>query len=113
MLSCKTCAVLSSLLLWVAWSGGDVMTQRIGLRARCECVDQVDRVGLRRIVEIAVQEPNAFCSKTEIILTLKQNVEVCLNPDSEQGRNIQECWRSHDMDPAKIKPCLRRKTTTP
>ncbi|XP_064173279.1 growth-regulated alpha protein-like [Anguilla rostrata] len=102
----KICAVFSSLLLfWVAWADGD-------MRGRCVCPNKVDAVHPKRVADITVLQKDAFCGETQIILTLKQNGEVCLNPDSEQGRNIQECWRSHDMDPEKTKACLRKKKTT-
>ncbi|XP_061083434.1 C-X-C motif chemokine 9-like isoform X1 [Conger conger] len=128
MLSSRICAVFSSLLLLgVAWTGGDTTgvepdgvipqqqsrkTKMSGWRPKCECVQTAKWVKpVRRITKIAVHEPSWYCSRTEIILTVEGNREVCLDPDSEQGQKLQHCWKSHDMNVAKTKTCLRRKKT--
>ncbi|XP_061084473.1 C-X-C motif chemokine 5-like [Conger conger] len=123
MPSSRICAVFSSLLLLgVAWTGGDIIgvepdgvidygeAGMPGWRPRCECVQTAEWVKpVRRITKIAVQEPSWYCSRTEIILTVEGNREVCLDPDSEQGQKLQHCWKSHDMNVAKTKTCLRSK----
>ncbi|XP_061083432.1 C-X-C motif chemokine 9-like isoform X2 [Conger conger] len=126
MLSSRICAVFSSLLLLgVAWTGGDTIRVQSGgnlprgevevpgmggPRPRCACEQTAEWVKpVRRITKIAVQEPSWYCSRTEIILTVEGNREVCLDPDSEQGQKLQHCWRSHDMNVAKTKMCLMRK----
>ncbi|KAJ8250755.1 hypothetical protein COCON_G00226770 [Conger conger] len=106
----------------VAWTGGDIIgvepdgvidygeAGMPGWRPRCECVQTAEWVKpVRRITKIAVQEPSWYCSRTEIILTVEGNREVCLDPDSEQGQKLQHCWKSHDMNVAKTKTCLRSK----
>ncbi|KAJ8361394.1 hypothetical protein SKAU_G00179190 [Synaphobranchus kaupii] len=108
----KACAVFSSLLLlWVAWTSRDNMSIAVSVRGRCECVNKVDRVHLKRIADIMVLQKNPLCHETQIILTLEQDRAACLNPDSEQGQRLQECWTSHNKNTAKTKGCIRKKTT--
>ncbi|XP_061084848.1 growth-regulated alpha protein-like [Conger conger] len=109
----KSCAVFSwlLLLLWFAGSGGDNAATAMTVRGRCPCVGKAHLVHPKRITDITVQQKNALCSETQIILTVEGNREVCLDPDSEQGQRLQHCWKSYDMNVAKTKTCLRRKKT--
>ncbi|KAJ8248528.1 hypothetical protein GJAV_G00242980 [Gymnothorax javanicus] len=123
MSSDKMSTLLSSLLLllgvtsvWaieaVAMLDIPAEDKSLVVGGRCECVNHIQLVRLQRIVDITVMLPDWFCSKTQIILTLEQSKEVCLNPDSYLGQKLLDCWKSHGKDTEKIKKCMRKRRTT-
>ncbi|KAI1894293.1 hypothetical protein AGOR_G00114330 [Albula goreensis] len=113
-MSLRKCSAVSSVLifLWLALSEEGDIVMATTIRGRCECVQKVDYLSPRLIIDIAVTPKNSLCSRIEIILTLQPNQLVCLNPESEQGQKLQECWKRHDKTTAKTKLCLRSKKKT-
>ncbi|KAI2664528.1 C-X-C motif chemokine 11 [Labeo rohita] len=58
---------------------------------RCLCSRTHDSLRPGNIKEWKVHKPSASCDTTEIIVTLKKpHIKVCLNPNSKQGRGLQE-----------------------
>ncbi|XP_068617030.1 alveolar macrophage chemotactic factor-like [Brachionichthys hirsutus] len=57
---------------------------------RCSCLKgYIDRVHPRLVkAGPVVHGPSIFCRRTEITVTLKNNKEKCINPQSELGRRI-------------------------
>ncbi|XP_064171180.1 interleukin-8-like [Anguilla rostrata] len=79
------------------------------VRERCECVQTVDSVHWRRIADFTVTREGPLCKYTQIVLTLKDKKETCLNPDAKQGKRLQTCWRRIRENPAGKRRCLRLK----
>ncbi|XP_038638709.1 C-X-C motif chemokine 2-like [Scyliorhinus canicula] len=78
---------------------------------RCQCFEFVDKVPPKMIKNFQIFPKSTHCSRTEIILTVRQGEEVCLQPEAKQGKKLQDCWESIQHDPSKISRCIKRKTT--
>ncbi|KAG9355135.1 hypothetical protein JZ751_001848 [Albula glossodonta] len=59
---------------------------------RCSCLKkQLRRVHVRRMQAIEVFSASPWCSKIEIIATVKRTgVKLCIDPDGMQGRTLLE-----------------------
>ncbi|KAG1956253.1 chemokine (C-X-C motif) ligand 18b [Pimephales promelas] len=75
------------------------------VRDRCWCVENLKK-GLRKdtIEEFSVLPIRPYCDQVEIILKLKQAsnsskvIERCLDPNTLQGKNLQSCWKSKNIN---------------
>ncbi|XP_036269848.1 growth-regulated protein homolog isoform X2 [Pipistrellus kuhlii] len=47
---------------------------------RCLCLENLDRIHPKYIQSVKVTSPGPYCDKTEVIASLKNGQEVCLNP---------------------------------
>ncbi|XP_076998926.1 uncharacterized protein LOC143668227 [Tamandua tetradactyla] len=47
---------------------------------RCHCLQTVQGIHLKNIESVKVTSPGAHCAQTEVIATLKNGQEACLNP---------------------------------
>ncbi|KAF7687457.1 hypothetical protein HF521_014685 [Silurus meridionalis] len=63
---------------------------RMGGKAeRCLCqMKGKERVNPKLVETFKIFYPSASCSNTEILLTLKQGMKVCLDPKGNQGQKI-------------------------
>ncbi|GAA6213836.1 C-X-C motif chemokine 11-like [Lates japonicus] len=75
---------------------------------RCLCPHTVP--GVRgELEELNVYRKSPSCNKVTVIVTLKNNKLVCLNPVAPMGRQLIRCWnRVHRMG-LDIKRCLKRR----
>ncbi|XP_020368340.1 growth-regulated alpha protein-like [Rhincodon typus] len=82
------------------------------LPLRCQCVHSINGLNPKAIKNFQIFPRTAHCSRTEIILMVQQGhkeSEVCLNPESRQGKRLQKCWESTQKNPNKRKECFKRK----
>ncbi|XP_072347785.1 growth-regulated alpha protein-like [Scyliorhinus torazame] len=77
---------------------------------RCQCFQFADMVPPKMIKKFEIFPKSTHCSRTEIILTVRRNEEVCLQPEARQGKKLQDCWERIQHDPCKISQCIKRKT---
>ncbi|KAL4641080.1 alveolar macrophage chemotactic factor 2-like isoform X1 [Arapaima gigas] len=77
------------------------------LREMCECLKTVDRLPWRLIADFQVIR-SPLCSNVQIVVKLKTNEKICLNPDLRQGQRIQKCWdrRTDTVEPESCIPLL-------
>lgn len=60
---------------------------------RCSCINT--RRGMihhRSLVDLKQFAPSPNCNKTEIIATLKNGIQTCLNPDSANVKKLMKEW---------------------
>ncbi|XP_018580523.1 chemokine (C-X-C motif) ligand 18a, duplicate 1 isoform X1 [Scleropages formosus] len=85
------------LIMLVLLCGGDLNTgsgvlKAMSIRERCECLETVDKLTWRQITDFQVTPRSELCNSVQIVVHLKTNQKVCLNPESRQGKKIQNCW---------------------
>ncbi|XP_050006233.1 C-X-C motif chemokine 2-like [Alexandromys fortis] len=75
------------LLLLLATShqatGASVVTE-----LRCQCLKTIPRIDFKSIQSLKVTPPGPQCAQTEVIATLKDGKEVCLDPEAPLVRKI-------------------------
>ncbi|MCJ8746956.1 hypothetical protein PDJAM_G00147820 [Pangasius djambal] len=83
-------ATLSVLFLIIFALTAMVCEGRVeGKTERCLCQKKAQEKVRPALVEtFEIFPPSASCSNTEIILTLKQGMKVCLDPKGNQGQKI-------------------------
>ncbi|ELW70488.1 C-X-C motif chemokine 9 [Tupaia chinensis] len=60
---------------------------------RCVCIDSTKAmIHLRFLKDIKQYAPSPFCEKTEIIATMKNGDQACLNPDSANVKKLIKDW---------------------
>ncbi|XP_028737752.1 C-X-C motif chemokine 9 [Peromyscus leucopus] len=60
---------------------------------RCSCINT--RRGMihhRSLVDLKQFAPSPNCNKTEVIATLKNGIQTCLNPDSANVKKLMKEW---------------------
>ncbi|KAL4007014.1 semaphorin 7 [Sarotherodon galilaeus] len=55
---------------------------------RCRCVKTSKSVRIALIAQIKVHEPRPHCNKREVIVTLKNGREQCLDPESKFTKEL-------------------------
>ncbi|XP_055451602.1 C-X-C motif chemokine 2-like [Psammomys obesus] len=80
-------AMLLLLLLLLATSrqatGAVVATE-----LRCQCLKTLPRIDFKSIQSLTVTPPGPHCTQTEVIATLKNGQEVCLDPEAPLVQRI-------------------------
>ncbi|XP_053466395.1 C-X-C motif chemokine 11-1 [Ictalurus furcatus] len=60
-----------------------------GKAERCFCQKKaLEKVRPALVKKFEIFPPSASCSNTEIILSLKQGMKVCLDPEGNQGQKV-------------------------
>ncbi|XP_059130759.1 C-X-C motif chemokine 9 [Peromyscus eremicus] len=60
---------------------------------RCSCINtRRGTIHHRSLVDLKQFAPSPNCNKTEIIATLKNGVQTCLNPDSANVKKLMKEW---------------------
>ncbi|XP_036430066.1 chemokine (C-X-C motif) ligand 18a, duplicate 1 isoform X3 [Colossoma macropomum] len=86
----------------------DNVAAAMSIREKCECVIETGSVPWRRITDFEMKMPDALCNKVQIII--KQGDQLfCLNPDSEQGNRLRNCWTRIKFNERKKKVCIQPK----
>ncbi|NXI64849.1 IL8 protein, partial [Anseranas semipalmata] len=76
----KLMAVLALLLISVALSQGRSLA-RMGNELRCQCISTHSKfIHPKSIQDVKLTQSGPHCKNVEIIATLKDNREVCLDP---------------------------------
>ncbi|XP_028608499.1 C-X-C motif chemokine 2 [Grammomys surdaster] len=55
---------------------------------RCQCLKTISRIDFKNIQSLTVTPPGPQCTQTEVIATLKDGKEVCLNPEAPLVQRI-------------------------
>ncbi|OBS68081.1 hypothetical protein A6R68_03379 [Neotoma lepida] len=55
---------------------------------RCQCLNTVQRIDFQDIQSLKVTPPGPHCQQTEVIATLKNGQDVCLNPEAPLVQRI-------------------------
>ncbi|XP_042593136.1 chemokine (C-X-C motif) ligand 18a, duplicate 1 [Cyprinus carpio] len=76
------------------------------IREKCECVEETGSVQWRKITDFTIIQKDPLCNKVQIILQLSGK-QVCLNPDSNQGKKLQKCWKGIKFNTQRKKSCLK------
>nr|XP_012302487.1 C-X-C motif chemokine 9 [Aotus nancymaae] len=62
-------------------------------KGRCSCIStNQGTIRLRSLKDLKQFAPSRYCEKTEIIATLKNGDQTCLNPDSADVKELIEKW---------------------
>ncbi|XP_006993577.1 C-X-C motif chemokine 2-like [Peromyscus maniculatus bairdii] len=80
------CATLMLLLLLATsrQATGAVLATEL----RCQCPRTISRIDFKTIQSLKVTPPGPHCTQTEVIATLKDGQEVCLDPEAPLVRKI-------------------------
>ncbi|GCC28567.1 hypothetical protein chiPu_0006998 [Chiloscyllium punctatum] len=76
---------------------------------RCLCLNVVKKVPHRLIEDYLIIPKETHCSKTQIILVVNVNnsqMETCLDPGTNQGRALVECWERIGHDITRKRECI-------
>ncbi|EFB28498.1 hypothetical protein PANDA_007792, partial [Ailuropoda melanoleuca] len=76
------------LLLLLVPAGRRAAAQRRGGGLRCQCLQTLQGIHLKNIQNVKVTPSGPHCAQTEVIATLKDGQEVCLNPEAPMVRRI-------------------------
>ncbi|XP_056225536.1 interleukin-8-like [Seriola aureovittata] len=55
---------------------------------RCQCVNTKKQMDPKLIADVKVYKPRPYCSKTEVIVSLKDNNLMCLDPEDRFTKTI-------------------------
>ncbi|XP_040481236.1 growth-regulated protein homolog beta-like [Ursus maritimus] len=55
---------------------------------RCQCLQTLQGIHLKNIQNVKVTPSGPHCAQTEVIATLKNGQEVCLNPEAPMVKKI-------------------------
>ncbi|XP_047655437.1 growth-regulated protein homolog gamma-like isoform X1 [Phacochoerus africanus] len=78
------------LLLLVAAGRRTAAGAPVGGELRCQCLQTVQGIHLKNIQNLKVTSPGPHCDQTEVIATLKNGQEACLNPEAPMVKKIIE-----------------------
>ncbi|XP_051026690.1 C-X-C motif chemokine 2-like [Acomys russatus] len=86
-----TCPLLRTamlLLLLLLATNQQATGAIVGSELRCQCLKTLQRIDFKTIQSLTVTPPGPHCTKTEVIATLKNGQEVCLNPEAPLVQKI-------------------------
>ncbi|XP_044935800.1 growth-regulated protein homolog [Mustela putorius furo] len=70
------------LLLLLLPAGRRAAGAPVAAELRCQCLQTVQGIHLKNIQNVVLTPPGPHCEQTEVIATLKNGQEVCLNPEA-------------------------------
>ncbi|XP_031545133.1 growth-regulated protein homolog [Vicugna pacos] len=76
------------LLLLLVAAGRRAAGAPVVTELRCHCLQTVQGIHFKNIQSLAVTPPGPHCGQTEVIATLKNGQEVCLNPEAPLVKKI-------------------------
>ncbi|XP_075399667.1 C-X-C motif chemokine 9 [Tenrec ecaudatus] len=81
----------------------------IGGRGRCSCIEtSPKKIQLRSLKDLKQFAPSASCESTEIIATLKNGYQTCLNPDLAHVKKLVKNWEKQVSEKKKQKKGRKR-----
>ncbi|XP_051054027.1 C-X-C motif chemokine 2 [Phodopus roborovskii] len=60
----------------------------VATELRCQCLKTISRIDFKTIQSLKVTPPGPHCTQTEVIATIKDGQEVCLDPEAPLVRRI-------------------------
>ncbi|XP_007953678.1 growth-regulated protein homolog gamma-like [Orycteropus afer afer] len=78
------------LLLLLVTAGRHATGAPVVSELRCQCLQTVQGIHLKNIESVKVTPPGPHCGQTEVIATLKNGQEACLNPAAPMVKRIIE-----------------------
>ncbi|KAE8591737.1 hypothetical protein XENTR_v10018557 [Xenopus tropicalis] len=106
----SACLVLSSLLCVISVLQ-QADTELYFAVPRCQCHQTINEIHQKHIKSFKINIPYEYCKFTEIILTLKDSRDVCLNRQAKMGRNLIRCWKRHSSIDKCRKNVFKRKNS--
>uniref|UniRef100_A0A4X1T5A9 C-X-C motif chemokine n=3 Tax=Sus scrofa TaxID=9823 RepID=A0A4X1T5A9_PIG len=76
------------LLLLLVSAGRRTAGAPVGGELRCQCLQTVQGIHLKNIQNLKVTPPGPHCDQTEVLATLKNGQEACLNPEAPMVKKI-------------------------
>uniref|UniRef100_A0A8D1H9L7 C-X-C motif chemokine n=1 Tax=Sus scrofa TaxID=9823 RepID=A0A8D1H9L7_PIG len=76
------------LLLLLVAAGRRTAGAPVGGELRCQCLQTVQGIHLKNIQDLKVTPPGPHCDQTEVLATLKNGQEACLNPEAPMVKKI-------------------------
>ncbi|KAB0344172.1 hypothetical protein FD754_021098 [Muntiacus muntjak] len=76
------------LLLLLVASGRRAAGAPVVNELRCHCLQTLQGIHLKNIQSVKVTPPGPHCGQTEVIATLKNGQEACLNPEAPMVKKI-------------------------
>ncbi|XP_004465382.1 growth-regulated protein homolog gamma-like [Dasypus novemcinctus] len=84
------------LLLLVLAAGRRAAGAPLVSELRCHCLQTMQGIHPKNIDSIKVTSPGAHCAQTEVIATLKNGQEACLNPAAPVVKKIVQKMLKRD-----------------
>ncbi|XP_010868495.1 eotaxin [Esox lucius] len=75
---------------------------------RCECYNTNKRV-TGQLSDLRVIPQSHTCTTDQIIVVMKTNKSVCVDPTGKLGKQLLRCWRNAKDKGVDVKRCLNRK----
>ncbi|XP_048399923.1 interleukin-8-like [Stegostoma tigrinum] len=86
MISKVLLKVLSVIVLCLAFAQAQ---HRLPSHSRCHCIQTINQLHpSMKISNVKILLKQSFCENVEIIVTLQSGRRICLNSESEIGKNI-------------------------
>uniref|UniRef100_A0A3P9LUY3 Chemokine interleukin-8-like domain-containing protein n=1 Tax=Oryzias latipes TaxID=8090 RepID=A0A3P9LUY3_ORYLA len=79
---------------------------------KCQCLRTSKRVQPSLIKKVQEFPPRPYCSKLEIIVTLKNNVKVCLDPTHKFAKAVLQSRKVKSERQAEVRTMGSTTTTT-
>uniref|UniRef100_A0A668VBP8 Chemokine interleukin-8-like domain-containing protein n=1 Tax=Oreochromis aureus TaxID=47969 RepID=A0A668VBP8_OREAU len=82
---------------------------------RCRCLKTSKSVKIALIAQLKVDEPRPHCNRREVIVTLKDGSEQCLDPESKFTKTLISlicCFHRNQMKKTVISPQTTTASTT-
>ncbi|XP_072829407.1 growth-regulated alpha protein-like [Vicugna pacos] len=76
------------LLLLLVAAGRRAAGAPVVAELRCHCLQTVQGIHFKNIQSVKVTPPGPHCGQTEVIATLKNGQEACLNPAAPMVKKI-------------------------
>ncbi|XP_072829402.1 growth-regulated protein homolog [Vicugna pacos] len=76
------------LLLLLVAAGRRAAGAPVVTELRCHCLQTVQGIHFKNIQNVEVTAPGPHCGQTEVIATLKNGQEACLNPEAPLVKKI-------------------------
>ncbi|KAK2852662.1 hypothetical protein Q7C36_007863 [Tachysurus vachellii] len=100
-------AALTSLLFLLCLNHlKDKNTAAVNIREKCMCITEAKSLSWRNVKNFRVIDSAPLCNKVQIIIYTVSR-QVCLDPNSEQGKKLQKCWKRIKFNERKMKSCLK------
>ncbi|KAG7334063.1 hypothetical protein KOW79_002470 [Hemibagrus wyckioides] len=84
----------------------DKKTAAVNIREKCMCITEAKSVSWRGIKDFNIIDSAPLCNKVQMIINLASRT-ICLAPNSNQGKKLQECWKRIKFNERKKKSCLK------
>ncbi|XP_078386871.1 uncharacterized protein LOC144668580 [Cetorhinus maximus] len=104
------CKIQATTLLALAFVCAYFPAEATTTPPRCLCFETVKMVPFRYVEDFLIIPKEGHCPSIQIILTINMGnseVEVCLNPNSKQGRMLVGCWERIGHDLVRKVECIR------